>query len=207
MEELRNNYRTELKYVFDHENYLSLKRCLYALGFVRAHQSNVVNNIYFDYKNQNYQDNIDGTGIRIKSRIRWYNQFKKKCVLEEKIKIGMAGKKNRYDLIIHNIDDPEEVRQAFISATGDRQSTPNTRNQYLREYFVNNGVRVTLDSSLKFSKFNSNFIVYEPMNIMEMKFDNDRKNIDLSFINELPPLKYSKYSKYQKSLEYLGIDG
>ena len=74
---------------------------------------------------------------------------------------------------------------------------------YYREYFEKSNVRLTLDSKIKYSDFEENFIFFEKINILEMKFDNQIESIKFDY---LPSKMISKYSKYQNAVEKLKLD-
>lgn len=203
MEKHQDKYRSEIKYIFNPLDYNSIKKDILINGFSFKHKSNTINNIYFDFNNESFNDNIDGNLIRAKIRLRWYNKFQGHVFLEEKIKKGSAGKKNIFKLNINSTDNYNELVSILEKTTGHKKLKPIIRNMYFREYFEKSNVRLTLDSRIKYSDFEENFIFFEKINILEMKFDNKIESIKFDY---LPSKMISKYSKYQNAIEKLKLD-
>ncbi|MDG2372194.1 MAG: VTC domain-containing protein [Flavobacteriaceae bacterium] len=205
MENQVTKYRSELKYVFKSSEYSLIKNQIISYGFEKAHDYNIVNNIYFDYNQNSLIDNIEGESLRTKFRIRWYNDFNGKCIFENKSKIGNSGTKTRINLKIKNIQDANELKKKVKPIINVNKFKPNIQNRYFREYFINNGIRITLDSNIKYFRYGeSNFNIYEPKNIMEVKFDN-HESFELDFLNKIIYLKLDKYSKYLNAMNLLKV--
>ena len=205
MESQVNNYRSELKYIFRSSEYSLVKNQIVNYGFEKAHDYNIVNNIYFDSNLESLKDNIEGESLRTKYRIRWYNDYNGKCIFENKSKIGNSGTKTRTSIGIKNIYDIIDINNNIKSIININKFKPNIQNRYFREYFVHNSIRITLDSDIKYSRYGEkNFNVSERKNIMEVKFDN-HKSHDLDFLNKIIYLKLDKYSKYSNALKLLNI--
>ena len=88
MESQVNKYRSELKYIFRSSEYSLIKNQIINYGYEKAHDYNIVNNIYFDHNQNSLEDNVEGESLRTKYRIRWYNDYHGKCIFENKSKIG-----------------------------------------------------------------------------------------------------------------------
>jgi len=200
-------YRNELKYTFSNSEYYLILRKLGKLNFHKYHDFNYVNNVYFDNENTFFNDNIEGLSDRIKCRIRWYgrNNTNNLINLELKIKKGKVGKKVVYKLRTKDFKDILSIKKEIskISLKNNlqiHQLNPNVQNQYFREYFINKGIRMTLDTKIIYSNYTViNSPIYKAdKNVLELKFDID-SNPDLSFISDLN-LKLERNSKYINGL-------
>ena len=79
-------YRREDKYIFSIRDYNLIKSSIIRMGFKKAHSSNVINNIYYDFNQKCFDENIEGETNRTKYRLRWYDN-KKDYKLEIKKKM------------------------------------------------------------------------------------------------------------------------
>lgn len=200
-------YRNELKYTFSNSDYYSILRMLGKLNFHKYHDFNYVNNVYFDNENTFFDDNIEGLSNRTKCRIRWYGKsnFNNSINLELKIKKGKVGKKVVCKLKTKDFRDIDSIKEEIskISIKHNlkiHQLSPNVQNQYHREYFINKGVRMTLDTKIKYSNYNiiNSPIYISEKNVLELKFDVNY-NPDLTFLSDLD-LKLERNSKYVNGL-------
>lgn len=205
MESKVNKYRSELKYIFKSSEYSLIKNQIINNGYEKAHDYNFINNIYFDNNQDSFKENIEGELFRSKYRIRWYNDYDGNCIFENKSKIGNSGTKTRTTLKIKNIQDLTDINNNIKSIININKFKPNIQNRYFREYFRFNGIRITLDSNIKYFRFGEpEFNVRESINIMEVKFDNE-KSFDMNFLNKINFLKLDKYSKYSNAIINLKI--
>jgi hypothetical protein len=204
-------YRNELKYTFSNSEYYIILRKLGKLNFHKYHNFNYVNNVYFDNENSFFDDNVEGLSNRTKCRIRWYGKSDSNNLinLELKIKKGKVGKKVVYNLKTKDFRDINSIQREVLKISLEHnlqihQLKPNVQNQYHREYFVNNNVRMTLDTKIMYSNYN---IITSPIfiadrNVLELKFDID-SNPDLTFLDDLN-LKLERNSKYVNGLNLTG---
>ena len=199
MEKHQNKYRSEIKLIFHCTSYSIIKKEILKRNFHLNHNPNIVSNIYFDSNQSSYIDNIEGHFYRKKIRLRWYNEFNSNVVLEEKIKTGSAGTKNKYKMVIKDINCSFSLSKKINGRLNERNLVPVIRNSYKREYFISGNTRITLDSKIKYSNFDKTFNYVEKNNILEIKFDN---NIPISNqFDFIPEQQVSKYSKFQTGIE------
>ena len=182
------NKRKELKYTFKIKDYSLLKRIILKHGYKKNHSNNFINNLYFDNDFSSYDENIEGVSERIKYRLRWYDG--QNIFFEEKIKKAGIGFKNRIPTAFNKIEDLDYSNFKKLKCY-----KPVVQNRYLREYFINSkGIRITLDSMIKYEQPNSLRIVHSNINVMEIKSPVDSLP-DKDLLNSLD-LKLTKYSKY-----------
>jgi hypothetical protein len=182
------NKRKELKYTFKIKDYSLLKRIILKHGYKKNHSNNFINNLYFDNDFSSYDENIEGVSERIKYRLRWYDG--QNIFFEEKIKKAGIGFKNRIPTAFNKIEDLDYSNFKKLKCY-----EPVVQNRYLREYFINSkGIRITLDSMIKYEQPNSLRIVHSNINVMEIKSPVDSLP-DKDLLNSLD-LKLTKYSKY-----------
>jgi SPX domain protein involved in polyphosphate accumulation len=199
MESHPNKYRSEIKFIFENTKYNNIKKEILKKNFHLNHNPNIINNIYFDVAQTSYNDNIEGNFCRKKVRLRWYNRSFEDFVLEEKIKIGTAGIKNKYKIKIEDINCYSNLCKEVNKELKEQQLEPVIRNSYKREYFIKGKTRITLDSKIKYSNFHKTFNYLEKYNVLEIKFDN--KNSISSQFDYIPAQRVSKYSKFQTGIE------
>jgi len=185
--------RQEKKYLLRSFEILQVEKKLMKLGFRIKHLPNIVNNIYFDDRdNKSAIENIEGDNIRSKFRLRWYNE-ENKFKLEEKIKYSSSGKKNVTDLNSNNVYDAIlEIKSLLPSYF------PVVQNKYHRKYFEFEELRVTIDTRLIFNKPFEDRVIYSDKNIMEIKYETEIDNL-LKEVFEFTP-QLTKFSKYLEGL-------
>ena len=182
------NKRKELKYTFKIKDYSLFKRIILKHGYKKNHSNNFINNLYFDNDFSSYDENIEGESERIKYRLRWYDG--QNIFFEEKIKKAGIGFKKRIPTAFSKIEDLD-----YSNIKKLKGYEPVIQNRYLREYFINSkGIRITLDSMIKYEQPNSIRIVHPNINVMEIKSPIDTLP-DRDLLNSLD-LKLTKYSKY-----------
>ena len=180
-----------------------------------------INNIYLDDMNMDKLDqNIAGTAIRSKVRIRWYGSLMGEILkpkLEFKIKRGTVGTKRSFNLapfelkkgfgqqtlqdLFQNSDIPDEVQAQLF------ELRPVIINQYKRKYFLSSDkkYRITLDWDMKYyevSPFFTSFSVFREDHqqlIMEIKYDQENEMLAHK-ITSWFPFRMTKNSKYINGL-------
>ena len=212
MEKLVNKpYRNELKYILSKQNYFKILKILSSLGFTKYHEPNVVNNVYFDLNKIAFDENVEGYSNRMKCRIRWYglNMLDNSINLELKIKRGHAGKKIIKKLNTSNFRDLSSIKDEIIEISLKHNLqienlNPNVQNQYYREYFIkDNSIRLTLDSNIKYFKYNEPQLgeYWSKTGVLEIKFDT-KLEPNLDFVSLLG-LRLEKNSKYVNGLKLI----
>ncbi len=223
-----NNYRYERKFFVENLSVQQVESIvkLHPAMFSEIYHQRFVNNIYFDSLNlESYFDNIDGSPHKIKFRIRWYGELFghiEKPVLELKIKNGLSGKKESYqlpsfeldktfnDLIIANAIDKSDVPE--ITKMKLKSLEPVLLNRYSRKYFKSAGgdYRITVDTNLDFctvSNHNNSFLskLFDDINvILELKYD-QKMDDNANYITNYFPFRMTKSSKYVACVNKLYI--
>ena len=180
--------RQEKKYLLNYSTISNFENFILSSGYRVAHNLNVINNIYYDNSNFNSLiENINGDMCRSKFRLRWYNNTDK-YILEEKCKVSSSGFKKRHKLKSITTNDALNEAKSKIGLI------PVVQNIYLRRYYINNNIRITVDTNLKYSyPLIENFIL-SPHVVVEIKYDTCyTPNISL-ITDKLPQL--TKFSKY-----------
>ena len=184
--------------------------------FTKAFPYRFVNNIYFDSPDlDNFTDNIEGSPIREKARIRWYGDsfpYINSPVLEFKKKIGLLGFKQQIALESFNLSSSspidsisEAVREIFFRDSN--RFRPVLLNRYMRDYFISadNKFRITLDQKLTYCHISTfkgiwNFIEPElDVIIMELKYHPSLDKEAAVLTNHFP-FRVTKSSKYAKGV-------
>ncbi len=185
-----------------------------------------VNNIYFDTNGlTHYYDNVEGSPERLKVRIRWYGPiFGKieKPVLEFKIKNGLLGRKESFNLksfvldtnfnqkeiagALNNEAFPKHIKNELLSLK------PSLLNSYTRKYYLSadKNYRITVDHHLTYYRigytgntFTNKSVDYNST-VLELKYDSSLEHESKSVANHFPfPL--TKSSKYLQGLERVFI--
>lgn len=194
--------------------------------FSEIFHQRTVNNIYFDsYGLTHYYDNIEGSPERIKVRIRWYGDtFGKieKPVLEFKIKKGLLGKKETFELNTFTLDThfnqaeianalknelvPKHIKNEMLSLK------PTLLNSYTRKYYLSadKNYRITVDKNLTYYKigytgntFTNKSIDYNAT-VLELKYDSSLEH-EANIVATNFPFPLTKNSKYLQGLERVFI--
>src|SRR5690606_11499588 len=131
--------------------------------------SRTINNIYLDTPGRrSLFENYDGIADRVKARIRWYSPAfgeVKRPVLEFKIKRGMVGAKQAYDVVPFTVEqgmgaadvwralDASDLPEDVLRRLHDFE--PVLMNRYQRKYVISadGHYRLTLDWNLEFYRF------------------------------------------------------
>ena len=223
-------FRFERKFVSNKIDEI-LKTDLYLLNnqvlqLHHPYKSRFIHNIYFDdYCNSSLYENLDGSKLKKKIRLRWYDNNKELCRLEMKGKNADYGSKKVWKIKLpeselsnflqnnysyskfinlikkNNIDLDDYIIEVLKSIR------PVSYNNYLREYFVDfsNLVRVTIDKELKFYNWRGgikDMLHFKPgLVIYEVKYSSDDSSAIRKydeFIKEFP-LKVNKFSKFAYS--------
>ena len=222
--QIDNSQRYERKYVIDPNKSWIFRNMLTDKKFTQVYSSRKVFSLYFDtIDHKFFKENIEGVGIRIKPRLRWYlnkndtNESPIHTILELKRKKGFVGTKLQFKLDkYNNIYELIEKINKFdfqnkISNIIKRQVFPVLITSYDREYYLsqNKKFRSTIDTNLEVTSL-KNYSIKLPINkeIMEIKYntnyDKDFRNI---IINNKFKFRFQKFSKYVVGLLSLKKNG
>lgn len=185
--------------------------------FRDAYPPRTINNIYLDTPNRrSLYENLDGLADRVKARIRWYGPMLgevKRPVLEFKIKRGMVGAKDTFELkpfavvvgmgaepvfqSLATSNLPERVRQFLESFE------PVLLNRYQRRYFISadQQYRITLDANLEFYRFDQHLNTFQSQlrnrygTVVELKYSGELDRID-DRVASYFPFRVTRMSKF-----------
>lgn len=211
------NHRYETKFVLDEvqlrhaENWIEL-----FARFKERYSKRFVNSIYFDSTDfESLADNISGIAVRKKLRYRWYGENfanNSGVTIEVKGRDGAVGYKQGFsrELVLgrgHSL--VADISKDLLSAV-DRiprlaafaAYQPVLGVQYSRRYYESDdGIRLTVDSCLKFHDiFSFGEISYStpyqsPINILEVKYPIAQRARAGLLLKDFPfkPVRSSKY--------------
>tara|TARA_B100000242_G_scaffold277465_1_gene234150 strand:- start:2284 stop:2883 length:600 start_codon:yes stop_codon:yes gene_type:complete len=193
--------RIEQKLEIDKSSYINIIEWLKFKKAEILYPERLVNSRYYDnYNLQMYYDTVEGLLPRKKIRLRTYNtrefelsdfpyNLEKKLTTEKKryksIETNIEFRDNIYDQI-YDEDYGLCFKMVDIS--------------YVREYFLVNSIRMTIDKNIEYKDLISNNIAKDKSFVIEVKAD---INNDLDFIANNFNFSRSRFSKYERSFEYL----
>jgi len=181
--------------------------------FTEKFPSRQINSLYFDTQDlKSANENLVGLSNRRTLRLRWYESLLS-LKLEEKIREDRVNSKKYYEIdrasieAIH-INEANALRKfmAIVDNCPELSHTyliPTLFVNYNRRYLEEpNGIRLTIDTKIKFSdpRFTKNFlsgantISYSPR-IVEIKYPQDMKNYVSKLLGQskFTPSRHSKY--------------
>ncbi len=201
MNETNNKFRVEIKYFVNPNNFLNLNEYLLTnFKFQEIYKQRKINSVYFDTHDLKFiSDNLSGSSLRKKFRLRWYNNDQTNIFAEVKIKKNIANTKIRKKIPhdeISKINNDLYKSKILLKYFSQEKLFPKIEISYLRNYFYYKGIIITVDKELTFTsilnKQNQKKINY---NIIELKFPyNDLKKFNQ--INLKLPFRVSRNSKY-----------
>lgn len=226
--EQKEQLRYERKFLITDFTHLDIEQMLkfHPSNFSEIYLPRTVNNIYFDTLGFNsYYDNVEGATQRLKVRIRWYGNLfgaVQQPVLEYKIKKGILGKKNSYNLkpffldsnfnksqIINALNSsgvPQNIKDELLSLK------PTLLNSYRRKYFLSadKNFRITIDQHLTYYRigyYGNTFLnktVDHHSTVLELKYDSLIETEAKKVVNNFP-FGMTKNSKYLQGIERIFI--
>lgn len=187
----------------------------------KQYKDRFINSIYYD--NDNFttaRDNLAGISNRRKYRIRWYNDKDKNFNYEIKIKKDNLGKKLflksdhsllDVNLLFSNKNDflKKKENEFFLNYLCLNNLLPKMNVSYLRSYFVyQKKIRITYDRQISYKLINKKSfkknIMKDFMNVIEIKFEPENKNLALNLIRN-SNFNPKRFSKYLRGLHLFGI--
>jgi len=191
------HYRHELKYNISYSDYLAIRSRLKTVMQKDPHARDGtyrIRSVYFDnVYDKALREKIDGVGKREKFRIRYYNDDLSYITLEKKMKIDKLCLK--YDARISEEefrsilsgdidwmkDSERELVKELYAKMRYQGLKPRVRVSYLREPYIYKAgnVRVTFDSQIRSSMYQSDFIGSDDISatdspsdmLLEVKYD------------------------------------
>ncbi len=182
-----------------------------------------INSLYLDTADmENYYDNVAGSEMRRKVRLRWYGHATgkiRKPMLEIKVKQGLVGKKISYRMLDFTLD--ECFCDRVFQDVADRSDLPQVvrddlhtlspvlLNCYQRGYYAtrDNDFRVTVDFQQVFWKINmalGNPLIHRQKNprdvIVELKYEIEQEPRADRAAGYFP-FRVTRNSKYVEGIE------
>lgn len=170
------SFRFEEKFLIDIRNKNNLMKYLKNFNCKQLHPDRKISSIYFDnFKKEMFSHSEEGLVPRKKLRIRKYpSQRNSKLLFETKIN-SVEGKFKTSE-IIKNEDYIIFLKKGIFDKSYG-SCVPQIEVSYNREYYQLKNLRVTIDTNIKYKKFNSN-ISFNNNNVLICEFkSNDIKNI------------------------------
>ncbi len=219
-------YRYERKFVVTELVEQEIMTCirLHPAMFSEIYAARNVNNIYLDTEAaDSYFDNVEGSGHRVKCRLRWYGALFgmiEKPVLEFKVKHGLVGRKLQFAVVPFRIEastDMAAVRNALAESAFPDQARlflrtlePTLMNQYRRRYFQSDdkAFRITVDTDMSFYRIGRhdntflNSVTDYNSCVVELKYDRELEE-EARHISGHFGFRAMKNSKYVTGIEYL----
>ena len=153
-----------------------------------------INSIYFDTDHLNlFSDSEEGILPRKKIRVRWYDN---ELVLKKETKISSI--EGRYKLS-ENFKSPDFLKTLKSTIIDNNYGLlrPTLMVRYLREYFTFKKLRITFDTSIKYSYLRSNISqpIYDEECVMEIKTPSKISDDYIEKIVQYPTSRFSKYAR------------
>lgn len=218
-----NNYRYERKYEIQLSRSKSIEIFLLLNGFREVFHERIVNSLYYDDFNFGlYFESQNGLSTRKKIRVRYYDGFPSKAIIENKIRKGEQNNKKFFELqninsnLIPMFNGSGHQNKYIIDVPKsiDNIYHPVVLISYKRKYFISRDsqVRATLDKKITFFKSstkNNKILIKGKRNldhdILELKYDSNYypESSELMKIYNEFNLILSRSSKYCKSISKL----
>lgn len=187
------SFRKEKKFRVTRYDFDLLKNDLLLRGMKPLFAKRVVNSLYYDSKiYQMFNDSEEGLLPRKKVRIRWYDDIRK---ARKEVKISSAEGRYKKSYLINIPSDLALPQRLFEQGYG--VIHPSLLVFYTREYFSFKSMRLTFDSSIKYTNFRqSQKITYEDSEcVMEVKVSTDVPDDYIERMLSIPTSRFSKYSR------------
>ena len=157
----------------------------------------VVKSLYFEnLKMQMYDDSIEGLTPRKKIRIRNYPEQK---LDNYNLEIKFSSVEGRYKTKKKvKFEDFESLKRNGILDNQYGVCFPKLYVSYVREYYLINDVRITIDKDISYQLFKKKMIINDPNVIIEIK-THFKKDIDS--LTENFPIQRIRFSKYCNGIE------
>ena len=196
------SFRFEEKFLINIKNKNDLMKYLKNFNCKQLHPERKISSIYFDnFKKEMFSHSEEGLVPRKKLRIRNYPSQRNSKIFFE-TKINSVEGKYKISKIINDVDYINFLKKGiFDKSYGTCE--PQIEVSYNREYYQLKNLRVTIDTDIKYKKFNSN-ISFNNNNVLICEFkSNDIKNIRNFYDSEIfTRVRISKYCDAVEKLSY-----
>jgi len=191
------SFRIEKKILINKLNLFEFKKNIFSMGTRSLFKSRNIQSLYFDnFYKQMYSDSIEGLAPRKKIRVRNYPQdLSDTFQLETKIS-SIEGRHKSVKKISKEYFEEIKNNGYFDQKYG--LCTPLLNVLYEREYLKKDDIRITIDTNITYSIFNSSLKKKDENVIVELKTSKN-KNIDDLF--EKFPFQEIRFSKYCNGIE------
>ena len=192
-------FRIEEKIILQNNDKVNLKKWLIKNEYRKLYPKRKIHSLYFDNYNRDiYSDSEEGCIPRKKIRIRNYPNIE---VSQKNLEIKTSAVEGRFK-ISKKINN--SIYKKFLNfGYFDKYygiCKPIRLVEYEREYLSNNFFRITIDSNINYSLFNSKIKFKDNFDVMEFKSD----NLNLkSWILENTYFAKSRFSKYCRSYYFI----
>ena len=196
------SFRFEEKFLINIKKKNDLMKYLKNFNCKQLHPERKISSIYFDnFKKEMFSHSEEGLVPRKKLRIRNYPSQRNSKIFFE-TKINSVEGKYKISKIIKDVDYINFLKKGiFDKSYGTCE--PQIEVSYNREYYQLKNLRVTIDTDIKYKKFNSN-ISFNNNNVLICEFkSNDIKNIRNFYDSEIfTRVRISKYCDAVEKLSY-----
>jgi len=193
------SFRIEKKYEFNLAKLQNFYEFLNKNSSSELYPGRLIKSIYFDnYFFSSYHDSIEGTVPRKKIRIRNYPSTTDKFNLEIKIN-SIEG---RYKTVENDINYHDILKNGYFDCAYG-MCVPVVEISYFRKYFSVFNLRVTLDTSISYKRYDEK----KAMPIMESAIIEVKSNNlnDLDYIDRKFHFQTTRFTKYCNAIEELSI--
>lgn len=192
------SFRTEVKLNISKSNLNNFLNWLNDNKFREIYKKRKVSSVYFDnLKFQTYWDSVEGLTPRKKIRLRYYDDDKKNLFIEKKIS-SVSG---RFKTSNQSKNLEQELNGIFDKDYG--ICFPVVLVNYFRRYFLNDNVRITLDTDINFVDRRNGLKKNLEEIVAEIKYNSEKK---FKIIESFNDFKAIRFSKYCKGIELLKIN-
>ena len=205
---IENNFkRQEFKFTLDKKSFLSLAK---DKKLRKIYPTRTVNSIYFDTINFNFfHDSEEGTVPRKKVRVRYYDLDYNNISIENKFS------KNYYRSKFSKKINFDDLSNSLVNKYSNSVSLiPTVKISYIRNYYISELGRITLDSNIKCCR--ANFLIRSIIDnkvlknkilksklVLELKTNNNcTKKKAIQFLG-IRDIRVSKYSEAMKQLYFV----
>jgi len=193
------SFRIEKKYEFNLAKLQNFYEFLNKNSSSELYPGRLIKSIYFDnHFFSSYHDSIEGTVPRKKIRIRNYPSTTDKFNLEIKIN-SIEG---RYKTVENYINYHDILKNGYFDCNYG-MCVPVVEISYFRKYFSVFNLRVTLDTSISYKKYDEK----KAMPIMESAIIEVKSNNlnDFDYIDRKFHFQTTRFTKYCNAIEELSI--
>ena len=187
------SFRIEEKIVVTKQELFRLRERLLQQGMSELFPGRVIRSIYFDSRtNGMFVDSEEGSLPRKKIRIRSYDGSTSLASLEMKVSSVEGRFKTAKNL--SNKDRERLIKNGFVDSRYGL-CDPKVEVSYTRKYYQFSGIRVTLDSDIRYRKHETMIESLESLSVIEIKAPTETPTDFLTSLVAEPRRRFSKFSR------------